>query len=302
MGKERGPEGAGPRSPLRALLKHHGIRPRKALGQNFLTDPNFARAVARAAEPDARTVVLEIGPGTGSLTRALLAGHPRARVLAVELDPRLAGLLKDELAPEIDADRLTLIEGDALRSKHALNSRWVAELRRISSIENRPRRILCANLPYQIAGPLIANLAVPPEDGGDEIVDRIVVTVQLEMAEKLLGVAGSKNYGPLAAFLALRAEGRILRRVGPEAFWPRPKVSSAVLELRLKPWTRTPLSKAEANDYLALLGRLFGRRRKALRGCLRGKLAADDPRAAMRAESLAPEELLRLFRDVQGSL
>ncbi|MCZ7645801.1 MAG: hypothetical protein M5U26_11035 [Planctomycetota bacterium] len=214
---------------LKALLERHGLRPRRRLGQNFLIDANFAAAVAREIAPDECCVVLEVGPGTGVLTAALLAAHPRARVLAVELDPGLAGVLREALGAEMAAGRLTLLEGDALEGKHGLNPAMVQELARISRDESRPRRILGANLPYNAATPLIANLAL------GETVDRIVATIQLELAERLVAKPNTPDYGPLSAFLALRGHARMLRKIGPEVFWPRPQVHSAVVEVRLPP-------------------------------------------------------------------
>ena len=145
---------------LKALLAARGLRPRKALGQNFLLDPNFAAAIVRAAGADERTLVLEAGPGTGALTRALLDAHPGARVLAVEMDAGLVELLRDEFSADLAARRLTLLHGDALQGKHGLNAELLRAAALICREESRPRRVLCANLPYSIATPLIANLAL----------------------------------------------------------------------------------------------------------------------------------------------
>ncbi|MCY3019168.1 MAG: hypothetical protein NTW87_09100 [Planctomycetota bacterium] len=105
---------------MKAALAARGLAAKKSFGQNFMVDRNFAAAVARAAEPDQRTLVIEIGPGTGCLTTALLETHPAARVLAVEIDRGLAAMLRESFAGEIAGNRLTLLEGDALRGKHGL--------------------------------------------------------------------------------------------------------------------------------------------------------------------------------------
>jgi 16S rRNA (adenine1518-N6/adenine1519-N6)-dimethyltransferase len=122
--------------------------------------------------------------------------------------------------------------------------------------------------------------------------------VQLELAERLFGKPGGADYGPLAALLALCATGRILRRVGPEVFWPRPRVSSAVVELDLPPWDGTALRWDEASGFRAFLQRVFGQRRKTLRAILKEALPAAHRLAKMRAEDVAAAELLRLFREM----
>ena len=300
---------------LKALLAARGLRPRKALGQNFLLDPNFAAAIARAAGADERTLVLEAGPGTGFLTRALLDAHPAARVLAVEMDAGLVELLRDEFSADLAARRLTLLHGDALQGKHGLNAEFLRAAEQIGREESRPRRVLCANLAYSIATPLIANLALghraafgapPAVTGGTDIrvcparlVERIVATVQLELAERLFGKPGGADHGPLAVLLALCATGRILRRVGPEVFWPRPRVSSAVVELDLPPWDRTALRWDEVPGFQALLQRLFQHCRKTLRAILGDALPATHALAKARAEDVPPGELLRLFQEAQ---
>ncbi|MCW8129644.1 MAG: hypothetical protein KIS92_04590 [Planctomycetota bacterium] len=294
---------AGPLERIKASLEARGLKPRKAFGQNFLVDPNFARAVAAAARADERTLAVEVGPGTGVLTRALLESHPRARVLAVEIDRGLAGLLREEFSAEMAAGRLTLIEGDALDGKHGINAGLLAEGLRISRDESRPRRVLCANLPYNAATPLIANLALPlpwePPAPPVSFVERIVATVQLELAERFFGKPGGNDYGPLAALLALRATGSIARKVGGEVFWPRPQVASAVAELDLRPWDGSDLRADEAAGFQEFLQKLFQQRRKTLRAALKTAglaLAAADPRAAQRAEDLPPAALLALYR------
>ncbi len=282
----------------KALLERHGIRPRKTWGQNFMVDPNFARAIARAAAPDKHKLMLEIGPGAGALTRALLDADAHTQIIAVEVDPRMIQVLQDEFAEEIDRGRLTLIACDALSGKHALNDQWVSAFMAQSRNTQRPHRVLCANLPYQIAAPLIANLAT--SDGAEAICEKLIVTIQLELAERLLGQPDSKAYGPLAAYLHLRAEGKILRRIGPEAFWPRPKVSSAVLELRLRPWDEIPFPPHQARPFMDFLQRVFQNRRKTLRATLRASLPRNDPRGTTRAETLPPMTLLELHRSCDG--
>jgi 16S rRNA A1518/A1519 N6-dimethyltransferase RsmA/KsgA/DIM1 with predicted DNA glycosylase/AP lyase activity len=356
--------GPGRLSELKTLLETRGLSPRKSLGQNFLLDTNFATAVAREAEADAGTLLLEVGPGTGFLTRALLDAHPAARVLAVELDRGLAELLRDRFAGEIAASRLTLIEGDALAGKHGLNAEWLAEAGRIAHAEGRPRWVLCANLAYNMATPLIANLLLGPrassparvrqpfqadeavegrpaahssgQNGKPDVmqssglqaqaggvrhtvqtgpidaaqgkqsdlrlVQRIVATVQLELADRLVGKPASSDYGPLAVLASLCATSRIVRKVGAEVFWPRPQVHSAVLRIDLPPWSKTPFSPEEAQRYMAFLHQVFGQRRKTLRAILKGALPTDHLLAGARAEDVLPAELLRLFNETRARL
>ncbi|MBI3828895.1 MAG: ribosomal RNA small subunit methyltransferase A [Planctomycetes bacterium] len=294
----------GPLERLKEALEARGLKPRKAFGQNFLVDPNFAKAVAHAAHADGKTLVLEVGPGTGALTSALLISDPAARVLAVEIDRGLAQLLRDTFAQEIASGRLTLLEGDALSGKHELNAEMLQEMLRISEAEQRPRRVLCANLPYNAATSLIANLTLPlessvPDRSAASPVERIVATVQLELAERFFGTPGSNDFGPLAALLALRGKGSIARKVGAHVFWPRPQVSSAVVELDLIPWERCALKPHEAKAFQEFLQKLFQQRRKTLRAAMKTAdllLAPSDERGAKRAEDLDPKTLLELFR------
>ncbi len=290
---------SGPLERLKNQLAEYGLRPQKRFGQNFLIDPNFAAAIARQVAPDERTVVLEAGPGTGALTRALLDAHPAARVLAVELDTGLARLLRGVFAPELAAGRLTLVEGDILEGKHGLNPAWVGELLRISEAEGRPRRVLGANLPYNAATPLLANLAEPHEACAC-LVERAVATIQKELAERLIAAPGTSAYGPLAAYLALRGRARIVRKVGPEVFWPRPQVHSAVLEIELPPWPQVALPQAQARAYSVWLHRLFQQRRKRIGGLLKGSLPDGHPAAERRAEALTPVQLWDLFGVTSG--
>jgi len=320
---------------LKSQLAARGLVPRKALGQNFLIDPNFARAVVAEAAVDVRTLVLEIGPGTGALTRAVLDASPHARVLALELDHGLARLMREEFSAEIETRQLTLLEGDVLDGKHGVHRELIEEALRISQEEARPRRVLCANLPYNVATPLLANLALPLRvveeernpsasvsspstratdgksspwhEGNGEVtrlVERAVATVQLELADRLLGRHGTNDYGPLAVLLALRARGGMVRKVGAEIFWPRPAVSSAVVALDYLPWQDGTLKAEDAWDFQDFVQKLFQRRRKTLRAALKIMgllLDSSDPRASTRAEDLAPEELLNLFYGYRGN-
>src|SRR5262249_32124461 len=145
------------------------------------------------------------------------------------------------------AHRLTLIEGDVLEGKHTISQTVldaVESIAPIASGERHSRRVLCANLPYNIATPLLANAAAGTQGLA---LDLAVATIQLELAQRLQARPGSPDYGALSAFMALRTEAEILRRVGNEVFWPRPNVDSAVIRLTFKPWSgKDALRKEEA--------------------------------------------------------
>lgn len=297
--------GPGPKSKFQTLkdsLWARGLKPRKMLGQNFMLDTNFANAIARDSALDEKTLAIEVGPGTGCLTEALLAAHPQARVLAIELDTGLVGLLRESFATFIEQNRFTLLEGDALDGKHSISGELAAEILRISIAEKRPRRILVANLPYNAATPILANIAT---DSGALGISTAIVTIQLELAERLLAKAGESAYGALSAFMALRTRGKISRRVGNAVFWPRPDVDSAVIQLDFLPWPResrelatAPLENSEVPDFQQFLQKVFSQRRKMLRAAIKPRTIPTglgiSPEA--RAEDLSPEQLLLLHR------
>ncbi|HLX60480.1 MAG TPA: 16S rRNA (adenine(1518)-N(6)/adenine(1519)-N(6))-dimethyltransferase RsmA [Planctomycetota bacterium] len=284
---------------IQALLQSRGLSPRKIFGQNFMADSNFAAAIARDAKLDEHTLAIEAGPGTGLLTRAMLESHPCARVLAIEIDRGLAELLRDTFSSEIASQRLTLIEGDALDGKHRISQALCDAAKQIAANEKRSRVIVCANLPYNIATPFLANAAL---DEQGLSVTFALATIQLELAQRMLARPGDAAYGALSALLALRANGRIARRVGAEIFWPRPKVDSAVIELAFKPWAQHPiadsLQRDEAAGFQEFLKHVFSQRRKTLRALLKPasvpEIAGVAPNA--RAEALSPELLLAVFR------
>ncbi len=202
---------------LLAGLRRH---PKKRLGQCFLVDGNLMRKLVDLASPTERETVLEIGPGTGSLTEEILV---RARrVVAVEVDSDLAGLLRERFAGE---KRLTLIEGDALESKHALAPAVLQAL--------GERGHLVANLPYHIATPLIAECLIESWRSlhGDGVrLDRLTFTVQQELAERFVATEG-RNFGPVSVVTALLGRVRLGPAVPASAFWPRPKVASRCVRI-----------------------------------------------------------------------
>ncbi len=272
---------------IRGLLASRGLRPKKSLGQNFLHDQNHLRRILAAAEVGGGDLVLEVGPGTGVLTEPLLRAG--ARVVAVELDRELASILRDRLAVEGLADRLTLIEADVLAGKHELNPDVLAAM----SGEHDNGRIepfkLIANLPYGVASPLLINLAMM--GNGESPMVRAVVMVQREVADRLVAMPGTKAYGPMTVLIRAFYTVRSLGSLPPSCFWPQPGVESAVVVLdRLdQPLTR------DAAALSALVHVLFTRRRKQLGGILGRETplpSGIDP--DRRPDSLSVEDLVRL--------
>lgn len=238
-------------------LEALGFQPSRGRGQNFLFDDAMLDAIASDARLDGQTRVLEVGPGCGILTERLVARAPR--VLAVELDPRLAGLTRQRLA---GANNLELIEGDALDGKHALHPdvvRWTAGAGPWS---------LVANLPYSVGTPILvacSRLAHPPGS--------MTVLLQAELVERIVAQPSGEAWGAVSAKLQLLYSAERVRRVGPQLFWPRPKVDSAVARLVLRA-DRPDAAQIAAFD--ALVTHLFAQRRKTLRSRLVDLLGARD--------------------------
>jgi 16S rRNA (adenine1518-N6/adenine1519-N6)-dimethyltransferase len=250
--------------PLREVIRRHELRAKKSLGQNFLLDLNLTARIARAAGPFDGVSVLEIGPGPGGLTRALLAQG--ARVLAVERDQRAIAAL-DEIAARYPG-RLDVVEADAL------------------AFDPRPRlaapaRVI-ANLPYNIATALLVQwLTVEP---WPPWYDRLVLMFQREVALRITAAPGSKAYGRLSVLAGWRTKARILFDVAPTAFVPPPKVTSSLVELIPR---AEPLACA-SRALQRVTEAAFGQRRKMLRQSL--KSLGSDPLALLGEAGIAPTE------------
>ncbi len=271
--------------PLREVIARHGLAARKALGQNFLLDLNLTSRIARSAGDLTGVHVIEVGPGPGGLTRALLAAGAAA-VTAIEMDERCLPAL-DEIAARYPG-RLTVIRGDALKTDMA------------ALAAGRPTRVV-ANLPYNVATPLIIGW-LQTEPWPPWFLS-LTLMVQREFAERLVATtAERKDYGRLSVLTALRAEARIQFDVPPSAFVPAPKVMSSVVSLM-------PRLDAPRFD-MALLERVtqaaFGQRRKMLRQALKplgeaiALLEAADIAPERRAEEVPPDGFLALVRAVEA--
>ncbi len=268
--------------PLRDVIARHGLRARKSYGQHFLLDLNLTRRIARAAGDLRAGTTIEVGPGPGGLTRALLA-EGAARVVAIERDRRCLGALEDLAAAY--PGRLEIVLGDAL----------AVDLRPLG---RAPRRIV-ANLPYNVATPLLAGwLTAVAETPG--CLERMVLMFQREVAERLAAPAGNRTYGRLSVLAQWLCRVELLFDVPARAFTPPPNVVSAVV--RLEPRAE-PTQPARLADLERVTAAAFGQRRKMLRQSL--KSLGGDPRDLLsaaeidetaRAESLAVADFCALAR------
>jgi 16S rRNA (adenine1518-N6/adenine1519-N6)-dimethyltransferase len=253
--------------PLRDVIAAHGLSAQKALGQNFLLDLNLTARIARSGGPLSGSHVLEIGPGPGGLTRALLA-EGAGRVTAIEMDRRCGPALA-EIAARYSG-RLTVIEGDALSLDHA------------GLVQRGEQARIIANLPYNVAAPLIIGwlktMPWPPWFRS------ITVMVQREFAERLVATPERpKDYGRLSVLAGWRTTGKILFNVPPSAFVPQPKVMSSVV--RLEPLLEPLSCRAQLLEQVTAAA--FGQRRKMLRQSLK---QLGDAMALLENAQIAPEK------------
>jgi 16S rRNA (adenine1518-N6/adenine1519-N6)-dimethyltransferase len=250
--------------PLREVIHRYGLTPKKSLGQNFLHDLNLTARIARAAEPLENVTVVEIGPGPGGLTRALLALGAR-RVIAIERDERAIAAL-EEIAARYPG-RLDIVPGDALK----------VDVRAQLGPE---RARIVANLPYNIGTALLINwLTVEP---WPPWYDSMLLMFQREVAERIVAKVGDKAYGRLAVLAGWRTEAKILFDVAPQAFVPPPSITSSVVRLTPRP---EPLP-CDLTALQRITEAGFGQRRKMLRQSL--KSLGVDANALLEAAGIAP--------------
>ena len=268
-----------PLPPLRETIASHGLSARKSLGQNFLLDLNLTGRIARSAAPLEECTVVEVGPGPGGLTRALLAEGAR-RVVAVERDERCIAAL-EELAAHYPG-KLEIISGDALK----LN---------LSSLVDGPAKIV-ANLPYNISTALLTRwLSTSP---WPPWYNSLTLMFQKEVAERITAAPGSKTYGRLSVLASATAEAACLFDVNPSAFTPPPKVTSTVVQLIPRERVLLDTSVATLEKVTAAA---FGQRRKMVRQSLKSLGTPPEPllecaglSPTMRAEEITPEGFCRL--------
>ncbi len=275
---------------LRRMLDQAGYAPRKRFGQHFLIDRNLMEKLLATAEVQAADCVVEVGTGTGSLTTLL--ARRAGRVVTAEIDEGLARLAAEQLA---GAANVTLVVGDALASKSELSPRLLEALRQ--AVNDGLRLKLVANLPYDIATPLLMNLLV-----GSLPIERMCFTVQYEVGERLFGSPATNDYGPVSVLTQLLADGRIVCRVPPRAFWPAPKVDSAMVRLDVD---RSRLTiDGDRSRFATFVRQMFQHRRKTLLrnarqagidGLTDSMLVKMGLETAVRPEALTPTQWLALF-------
>jgi len=281
-----GPRLLGP-AEVRRLAAELDLRPTKQRGQNFVIDPNTVRRIVREAGVGADDVVVEVGPGLGSLTLALL--EVVRRVVAVEVDPLLAGRLPAtiaDMAPGLE-ERCEVVLADAMR---------------VDALPGPAPTALVANLPYNVSVPVLLHLlALLPS------LERGLVMVQAEVADRLAARPGSKVYGVPSVKAAWFADVRRAGAIGRNVFWPAPNVDSGLVA-----WTRRdpPTTTATRAQVFAVVDAAFAQRRKALRGALRAVAPAEAVDAALaaagvdplaRGESLTVDDFVRVAEGLPGA-
>jgi 16S rRNA (adenine1518-N6/adenine1519-N6)-dimethyltransferase len=275
-----GPRLLGP-AEVRLLAERLDLRPTKQRGQNFVIDPNTVRRIVRESGITSGDVVVEVGPGLGSLTLALL--DVADRVVAIEVDDKLAALLPETVAAYAPdrVDRFEVVPADALR---------------VTSLPGPPPTALVANLPYNVSVPVLLHLLalLPSLEHG-------LVMVQSEVADRLAAKPGSKTYGIPSVKAAWYAEVRRAGAIGRNVFWPAPNVDSGLVA-----WTRRdpPATTATREQVFAVVDAAFAQRRKALRGALRQLAGSSDKASAAlaaagvdplaRGESLTVDQFARI--------
>jgi 16S rRNA (adenine1518-N6/adenine1519-N6)-dimethyltransferase len=290
-------------SEIKDILAGAGLSPNKRLGQCFMIDKNLLGKVVELASPDGERTVLEVGPGTGTLTEELL--DRAGRVVAAELDHGLADVVRHRFA---DRDNFVLVEGDVLAGKHRMSPAVKTELGVSAD--------LVANLPYNIATPLIAQClieswrAVCARQGGAVRFDSMTFTVQQEVATRMLADSGGKLYGPISVLVALLGKGTVGTAIPGGAFWPTPKIASRALRIDFD-----PILAAEVKDVAvlsAIVAMAFGQRRKQVGSIFKrsaDQFAPELLRAALdtaqidpssRAERITPEKFRILANTVHA--
>ena len=260
---------------IKEMLAQHGVRPSHRLGQNFLHDHNQLRKIIDAADVSPGQRVLEVGPGTGTLTEALL--QQDARIIASEIDPTMATILRSRLG-----ERIELIEGDCLS-----RSRVLADA--LQQALGEDPFMLVANLPYHAATPLLMDMLLRRRHCMGQ-----VVLIQSEVADRLLATEGGREYGPISVITALMSTATRITTVPPGCFWPQPRVTSAVLRIIPRP----DHGIEDPETFADFVGDVFRTRRKQLGTILGRDRLPDWVDPERRPESLAPEELLSLHRSM----
>ncbi len=282
-------------SHLRQLLSRYGINPRNNLGQNYLIDLNILDFIVDSAHLTDNDVVLEVGTGTGGMTAFMTAqaGH----VISVELDKNMHRMASEQIG---HIENLTLLQADALKNKNNFSPQVLELIEEQLAISPKRRLKLVANLPYAIATPVVSNLVATELPW-----ERMVVTIQLELGLRMQAKPGKSTYGALSVWLQSQTFVKLLKKLPPSVFWPRPKVNSAVMQLVPNPQGKKQI--ADRPFFQDFLRRLFHQRRKLMRSVLVGMYRKQLPKSEIdqilqqmelepntRAEQLPPGTLVKL--------
>ncbi len=271
------------------MLEERGLRPKRSLGQNFLIDHNLIRKLVDSASIGPGSLVLEVGPGTGTMTEELIARG--CEVIACELDDALAEMNRERIPTLVGGERFSLIHGDCLAGKHNVNPEIIGALR------GRPFTLV-SNLPYGAGTPLLSTLLLDHPQ-----CRALAVTIQREVGDRIIASPGTKDFGPLAVITQALCTAQRIAIAPPECFWPRPDVTSAMLLLKR---LDTPLTD-DPNALSEFCRVIFAQRRKQL-GSLLGR-ATDWAAIArlpgcegitpmLRAEQLSVAQILALSRAI----
>lgn len=255
------------KTDISALLEEHGLSPSRALGQNFVVDPNTVRRIARLAEVGPGDHVVEIGPGLGSLTLALV--ETGARVEAIEFDKYLIEPLRSVVAPL----GVVVHHADALTVEYA------------AILQGRPATLV-ANLPYNVAVPLVLHLLETAP-----LITRMLVMVQKEVGERLAAHAGDEAYGAVSLRVQYFADAKVVGKVSPHVFLPKPKVDSALVSIVRRDAVRIDPAVVSEEELFTVIRTAFGQRRKMLRRSLADWVTDDVFARAQVEETRRPEEL-----------
>ncbi len=257
-----------------------GLNPNKRHGQNFLIDLNLIELLARSAKLNDNDVVLEVGTGMGSLT-GIMAGSA-ARVVTVEIDGHLFQLAREELER---FSNVTMLHQDALRNKNHFAPEVIATIQAELAKDEGYRFKLCANLPYNIATPIISNLLLC-----EVVPDSMTVTIQKELGDRLTASPNSKDYGALSVWMQSLCSVEMVRVMSPNVFWPRPKVESAIMHMEHSPARRAAIP--DVPFFHAFVRSMFFHRRKFMRSvavaAFKGQLEKADVDEVLTALKLGP--------------
>ncbi len=255
-------------SYLSRRFEEVGLNPNKRHGQNFLIDLNLLHLLVKSAQLNKHDVVLEIGTGMGSLTG--LFAEQAAQVITVEIDQHLFQMASEEL--EI-FDNVEMLKQDALKNKNQFAPEVMEAVKRHLAVD--PDRVfkLAANLPYNIATPIISNLL-----RSDVVPATMTVTIQKELADRLVATPGAKDYGALSIWVQSICDVEIVRIMSPKVFWPRPKVDSAIIHIEHRPHRRAQFP--DLDFFYAFVRAMFFHRRKFMRSvaisAFKGQLQKSD--------------------------